>query len=64
VIFGAYLIGFYFQRRSIVRFHRGIDSFRDSVNKSFDELQNLLKSEAKRVEERLDHMEHPIVRQS
>jgi hypothetical protein len=38
------------------------DDLRDSMNKRFDDLHDLLKSEVKRVEERLHHLEHPIVR--
>jgi hypothetical protein len=34
------------------------------MNKGFDDLHDLLKSEIKRVEERLEPLEHPIVRQS
>ncbi|MGB6942250.1 MAG: hypothetical protein WBE37_07650 [Bryobacteraceae bacterium] len=65
VIVGGYLLGIYFQNRRI-------DDLRDSMNKRFDDLRetmnkrfhDLLKSEVKRVEERLDRLEHPIVRQS
>ena len=64
VILSAYLLGNYFQLRRIARFHCRIDEFRDSMNKGFDDLHDLLKSEIKRVEERLEPLEHPIVRQS
>ncbi|MGB6942251.1 MAG: hypothetical protein WBE37_07655 [Bryobacteraceae bacterium] len=57
VIAGGYLLGIFFQN------HR-IDDLRDSMNKRFDDLRDLLKSEVKRIEERLDRLEHPIVRQS
>jgi hypothetical protein len=57
VIVGGYLLGIYFQNRRI-------DDLRDSINRRFDDLRDLLKSEVKRLEERLDRMEHPIVRQS
>ncbi len=57
VIVGGYLLGIFFQNRRI-------DDLRDSMNKRFDDLRDLLKSEVKRVEERLDRLEHPIVRQS
>jgi len=75
VIVGGYLLGVYFQSRSIAHLNRRIDDLRDSLskrlddlretmNKRFDDLHDLLKSEVKRVEERLDRLEHPIVRQS
>jgi hypothetical protein len=57
VIVGGYLLGIYFQNRRI-------DDLRDSINRRFDDLRELLKSEVKRLDERLDRMEHPIVRQS
>ena len=57
VIVGGYLLGIYSQNRRI-------DDLRDSINRRFDYLCDLLKSEVKRLEERLDRMEHPIVRQS
>jgi hypothetical protein len=75
VIVGGYLLGIYFQSRSIAHLdHRiddlrdsmttRLDDLRDSMNKRFDDLHDLLKSEVKRVEERLERLEHPIVRQS
>ncbi len=57
VIVGGYLLGIFFQNRRI-------DDLRDSMNKRFDDLRDLLKSEVKRIEERLDLLEHTIVRQS
>jgi hypothetical protein len=75
VIVGGYLLGIYFQSRSIAHLDRRIDDLRDSMttrfndlretmNKRFDDLHDLLKSEVKRVEDRLERLEHPIVRQS
>jgi hypothetical protein len=57
VIVGGYLLGIYFQNRRI-------DDLRDSINRRFDDLRELLKSEIKRLDERLDRLEQPIVRQS
>ncbi len=57
VIVGGYLLGIFFQNRRI-------DDLRDSMNKRFDDLRDLLKSEVKRIEERLERLECPIVRQS
>ncbi|MBV9768061.1 MAG: hypothetical protein JOZ32_00700 [Bryobacterales bacterium] len=55
VIVGGYLLGIYFQNRRI-------DDLRDSMNRRFDDLRDLLKSEIKRVEERIDHVEERIDR--
>jgi hypothetical protein len=67
VIVGGYLLGIYFQNRRIddLRDSMGkrFDDLRDSMNKRFDGLHDLLRSEVKRIEERLDRLEHPIVRQ-
>ena len=57
VIVGGYLLGIFFQNRRI-------DDLRDSMNKRFDDLRDLLKSEVRRIEDRLERLEHPIVRQS
>jgi len=68
VIVGGYLLGIYFQNRRIDdlrdSMNRRIDDLRDSMNKRFDDLHALLKSEVKRLDERFDRLEHPIVRQS
>ncbi len=57
VIVGGYLLGIYFQNRRI-------DDLRDSMKRRFDDLRDLLKSEVKRLDERFDRLEHPIIRQS
>jgi hypothetical protein len=54
----------YFQSRSIARLDHRIDDLRDAMNKSFDDFHDLLKSQVKRFEDRLERLEHPIVRQS
>ena len=68
VIVGGYLLGIYFQNRRIDdlrdSMNRRFDDLRDSINKRFDGLHDLLKSEVKRLDERFDHLKHPIVRQS
>jgi hypothetical protein len=68
VIIGGYLLGIYFQNRRIDdlrdSMNRRFDDLRDSINKRFDGLHDLLKSEVKRLDERLDHLEHSIARQS
>jgi hypothetical protein len=68
VIVGGYLLGIYFQNRRIDdlrdSMNRRFDDLRDSIKKRFDGLHDLLKSEVKRLDERLDRLEHPIVRES
>jgi hypothetical protein len=68
VIVGGYLLGIFFQNRRIDdlrdSMNKRFDDLRETMNKRFDDLHDLLKSEVKRVEERLDRLEHPIVRQS
>ncbi len=74
VIVLGYVLGFYFQSRSIAHLDRRIDDLRDSVtkrmddlrdsmNRRFDDFHDLLKSEVKRLDDRLNHMDRPIVRQ-
>jgi hypothetical protein len=64
VVVGGYLLGIFSQNRRI-------DDLRVSINNRFDDFRDLLKSEVKRLEERFDHvderldrLEHPIVRRS
>jgi len=75
VIVGGYLLGIYFQNRRIDdlrdSMNRRFDDLRETMNKRFDDLNkriddlhDLLKSEIKRVEERIDRLEQPTVRQS
>jgi len=73
VIVGGYLLGIYFQSRSIAHLDHRIDDLRDSmsrrlddlresINKRFDDLHDLLKSEVKRLEERFDRVEERLER--
>jgi hypothetical protein len=41
-----------------------VNDLRSSMNTRFDDLHALLKSEIKRLDERFDRLEHPIIRQS
>jgi uncharacterized protein (DUF2164 family) len=67
VIVAGYLLGIYFQNRRIDDLrdtvNRRFDDLRDSMNKRFDDSHDLLKSEVSRLDDRLDRLEHPIVRQ-
>jgi len=62
VIVAGYLLGAYFQSRSIAHLDRRIDDLRDSVNNRFDDLRDLLKSEVKRVEESIGHVDTRVQR--
>ena len=55
VIVGGYLLGIFFQNRRI-------DDLRDSMNKRFDDLRDLLKSEVKRLEDRIGRLEVRVER--
>jgi hypothetical protein len=56
VIVPGFLLGIFFQNRRI-------DDLKGSLNNRFDDMRDLSKSEVKRLEERLDRIEHPIIRQ-
>ncbi len=68
VIVGGYLLGMYFQTRRIDDLRDSIDNRFDGIGKRFDDMgkrfddvRDLFKSEIKRVEDRIDHLEHPII---
>jgi predicted Holliday junction resolvase-like endonuclease len=56
VIVVVYLLGIYLQNRRI-------DDLKDSINKRFDDMRDLIRSETKHLEERIDRLEHPVVRE-
>jgi len=77
VVMLGYIVGFYFQHRELDKLetslNRRIDDLRSEMSTRFTGLQSemnarfaalheLLKSEVKRLEDRLDRIEHPIVR--
>jgi predicted RNase H-like nuclease (RuvC/YqgF family) len=73
VIVVGYLLGAYFQSRSITHLDRRIDDLRDSlsrriddlrdtVNRRFDDSHDLLKSEVKRLDDRIERMEQRLGR--
>lgn len=57
VIVAGYLLGIYFQNRRI-------DDLKDTMNKRFDDMRDLIKLETTRLEERFERLEHPIIRQT
>jgi hypothetical protein len=62
----GYIVGFYFQHRDLDKLetslNRRIDDLRSEINARFAALYELLRSEIKRLEDRLDRIERPIVR--
>jgi low affinity Fe/Cu permease len=66
VVVVGYVIGFYFQRRDIDKLeaslNRRIDDLRSEMVARFEGLRDLLRSEIKRVEERIERLEHPVAR--
>ena len=42
--------------------NKRIDDLRDSINRRFNNMRDLVKSEVKRIEERIDRLEHRIIR--
>ncbi len=67
VILGGYLLGIFFQNRRIDdlkdSMNKRFDDTNSSVNKRFDDLRDLLKSEVKRLDDRLGRLEAPIIHQ-
>ncbi|HUI42443.1 MAG TPA: hypothetical protein VL523_10795 [Terriglobia bacterium] len=62
VIVLGYIVGFYFQRRDSESLNRRIDDLRSDVNHRFDDLIRYIDARFKAVEDRLDRLEHPVVR--
>jgi hypothetical protein len=73
VIAGGYLLGIYFQNRSIAHLDKRIDDLRNDMTKRiddlradmanrFNDLRALIESEVKRIESRLERLERPLVR--
>jgi Tfp pilus assembly protein PilN len=62
VIVLGYVLGFYFQSRSIAHLDKRIDDLRAEINHRFDDLKDWIRSEVKRLEERIERIEHPVVR--
>jgi len=61
VIVGGYLLGMYFQNRRIDDLRDSMNKRFDDMNRRFDDMRDLLKSEIKRVEDRIERHDHPIV---
>lgn len=55
VIVIGYMAGFFFQNRRI-------DDLRSSMENRFDDLKDWIHSEIRRLEDRIERLEHPITR--
>ncbi len=62
VIVLGYVLGFCFQSRSIAHLDKRIDDLRAKLNHRFDDLKDWIRSEVQRLEERIEHAEHPVVK--
>jgi Tfp pilus assembly protein PilN len=62
VIVLGYVLGFYFQSRSIAHLDKRIDDLRAELNHRFDDLKDWICSEVKRLEDRIEHVEHAIIK--
>jgi Tfp pilus assembly protein PilN len=73
VIVLGYVLGFYFQSRSIAHLDKRIDDLRAELNHRFDDLRaelnhrfddlkDWIRSEVKRLEDRIEHVEHAILK--
>jgi hypothetical protein len=73
VLAGGYLLGIYFQNRSIAHLDKRIDDLRSDMMNRCNDLRALIESEIRRVESRLERvesrlerveirLEHPLVR--
>jgi len=51
----------YFQNRRIDDLRDSMNKRFDDMNRRFDDMRDLLKSEIKRVEDRIERHDHPIV---
>lgn len=73
VIVLGYVLGFYFQSRSIAHLDKRIDDLsprldgriddpNSSVHHRFHDLKDWIRSEVKRLEDRIDRIKHPVVK--
>ena len=69
VIVLGYVLGFYFQSRGIAHLDKRIDDLRaemnarfSEINHRFDDLKDWIRSEVKRLEDRIERIEHPVVK--
>lgn len=62
VIVLGYVIGFYLNHRGLENLNRRIDDLRTEMNNRFTDLKDWIRSEVKRLEERIDRLEHLVAK--
>ena len=73
IIMIGLVLGFYFNNRSIAHLDKRIDDLRVEVNHRFDDMKEWIKSEFRRLDERVDNLadkidklevrtEHPVIK--
>jgi archaellum component FlaC len=69
VIVGGYLLGIYFQNRSIAHVEKRIDDTNNRIshlegefNNRFSDLRDFIHSETRRLEDRIDRLDRPVLR--
>jgi uncharacterized protein (DUF2164 family) len=63
VVVVGYLLGIYFQNRRIDDLKDTMNKRFDDMNKRHDDMRDLIRSETKHLEERIDRLEHPVIRE-
>jgi hypothetical protein len=56
------VMGLFYQNSRLNDLNRRIDDLKASIDKRFDDLKDYIKSEFRRVDERIDRLEIPLVR--
>ncbi len=56
------VLGFFYQNGRMNDLGRRIDDLKGSIDKRFDDLKDYIRSEFKRVDERIDRLESPLAR--
>ncbi|HEV2177847.1 MAG TPA: hypothetical protein VGW33_11715 [Terriglobia bacterium] len=69
IIVVGYILGFYFNHREVESLRRAMESLRRemetrfaAIDKRFDDLKDWIRAELRRIDERLDRLEHPLVK--
>ena len=64
VIILGYVIGFYFQNRRIDDLRDAMNGRFSDMNGRFSDLKDFIRSETSRLEDRMERIEHPVVKPS
>ena len=69
VIVGGLIVGFYFQHREVESLRRemgarfaALEPRFGALDKRFDDLKDWIRAELRRIDERLDRLERPVVK--